>query len=121
MKRILPVCIASVLILIPLMGIGCGSDGDGENGVTITDPAIDLSDFTVYEKEQKLDDPRANEPTYVYLVTGQDAVRLAGPQVSSSVSIALENEAITKVDYDYFYSGSGLKARFITQIRWSLK
>ncbi len=54
--------------------------------VTLVNPEVDVSGFTIHE-------PKG----YVYLVIGQDGVRLAGPEISSQVGIDLDNEGIMRV------------------------
>jgi hypothetical protein len=50
--------------------------------------APSLDGWTVWSPDERVNDPRAEEGSYVYLVIGDDAVRLPGPTITVDSSIA---------------------------------
>ncbi|HXU06303.1 MAG TPA: hypothetical protein VN903_35350 [Polyangia bacterium] len=65
----------------------------------IADPAHPLDGYKQFSPDEKMGDPRAQIPTYVYLVAGHDAVAITGPSIpftdhglaTHNASIAIEN------------------------------
>lgn len=50
----------------------------------ITNPRVSLDGYTIYKASAKVNDPRAQDPAHIYLILDKDAVRLAGPKLSSA-------------------------------------
>ena len=109
MRKTATFIVISILLLANMMLMSCSTigtsedstSGDAASNVTITNSEVSLSGVTIYDMNQKLDDDRAQDPDYVYLVFGE-AVRLEGAEVTSTLSINLEDEAITEVEAGYF-------------------
>ena len=59
--------------------------------IAIVNPAVTFSGVSIYDPEEKVSDPRAGAPEYVYLVSGLEAVRLIGPEISSSREVDIED------------------------------
>jgi hypothetical protein len=53
----------------------------------LTNPRVSLNGYSIYNASAKQNDPRAQDPEYIYLVIDQDAVRLTGPHISASDGI----------------------------------
>jgi len=100
-------------------GIGHGGGTGGSTGhdggtptctpLVVADPALSLDGYTTYPPAKKQNDPRAGEPSYVYLAAGSEGVVIPGPEVPSgaapfvlaSPSIALVGQRETSADgYD---------------------
>lgn len=86
-----------LIILISLAWIligGCkGKKPTGPTVETlkIINPGVNLEEYTIWEPEERLNDPRAQDSTYVYLVIGKDAVKISGPLIFSQDGIEIEN------------------------------
>jgi hypothetical protein len=73
----------SLVMAVMALLTGCddatlGGGGSGACPV-IDNPAATLSGYQQFTPDQKAGDPRAQDPTYVYLVAGREAVVLTGP------------------------------------------
>src|SRR5262245_9655203 len=87
-------------ILIAGAAIGCSSkplaggdagdaaattDGATDGGscapLVITDPAASLDGYTRFSPAEKQNNPNAQDPSYVFLAAGSEAVVLSGPDV----------------------------------------
>ena len=76
-----------------------GGGGGGAGGQALVIDHEPLTGFTVYEADARRNDPRAGEPSYVYLQAGVDAVRLPGPvvrDVTPSSLFVLENPGVVE-------------------------
>jgi len=100
-SRLFQIIIVWILPLAIALGIGvsCSEEGVTE---TMTISKLDLSEYTIYEPEERLSDPAAQSPEYVFLVAGKEAVRVEGPEIEGAVHFVLENEEIREVDHGYF-------------------
>jgi hypothetical protein len=74
----------------------CGSDDDngstpGPEMHTITNPDVSLEGFTIHQPEDRMSDPRAGEPEYVYLVADEDAVEMDGPTITQDDGLDVQS------------------------------
>jgi hypothetical protein len=66
--------------------------------LVVSDPAVSLAGYTMYQPDEKRNNPLAGEPSYVYLVAGTEGVILAGPSVTSAAGLfTLQSASIAKV------------------------
>jgi len=93
------VVVLSTLAIALSAGISCSEEGATE---TMTISKLDLSEYTIYEPEERIFDPAAQSSEYVFLVAGKEAVSVEGPEIEGAAYFVLENEEIRKVDYGYF-------------------
>jgi hypothetical protein len=56
--------------------------------VVVTDPAVAMAGVTLYQPGQKLANPAAGDPSYVYLTAGTEGVVLEGPTVTDVAGLA---------------------------------
>ena len=108
--------VALIILLVCLIATGCGNGDDVEptptptatttptpsptatptstptlpKTLTISNPSINLDQFTTYEPDERISDLRAQDDTYVYLVTKRDAVEVQGPAISIDQGIDLK-------------------------------
>jgi hypothetical protein len=96
MKKLWVTC-----LLMIVLGTGATCQGKAATEI-LTIRNLDLSKYTLYEAEERICDPAAQSPEYVFLVAGKEAVRVEGPEIEGAAYFVLENEEIREVDYSYF-------------------
>lgn len=76
----LPFALLSISIAL---ASGCdgrdGRDHQDHRVLTLETPGVTADGYEVYDPDELRDDPRAGDPSYIFLDYGVDAVRLPGP------------------------------------------
>ncbi len=66
--------------------------------LVVSDPAVSLAGYTMYQPDEKRNNPLAGEPSYVYLAAGTEGVILPGPSVTDAPGLfVLQSPSIGKV------------------------
>ena len=80
MKR---VCQWAIVLLVLFAVISPAQRTEAKERIrVISNPRVSLHGYTIYKASEKVNDPRAQDPTFIYLIINQDAVRLTGPYLS---------------------------------------
>jgi hypothetical protein len=62
---------------------------------------LDLDEWSIWEPEDRKNDPRAEDPSYVYLVTDQDGVVLTGPPIADAGLFYLDNPYVNDLSTSF--------------------
>ncbi|MBT3363484.1 MAG: hypothetical protein HN929_01095 [Chloroflexi bacterium] len=95
-----------VSLVVLVLAISSNACTCASSSVAVINLDVSLAGITIYEKDEKINDDRAGTPNYVYLVSEEEAVSLAGPDFSSTVGISPEDQLIQLVG-DIGYRAEG--------------
>lgn len=66
--------------------------------LVVQDPAVSLAGYTMYQPDEKRNNPNAGEPYYVYLAGGTEGVIVTGPSVTDAPGLfTVQSSSIAKV------------------------